>query len=355
MNQLGLWKKLLPGFIPLFVFILVDEFWGTIPGIVVAIVTGALQLVWTAYKEKRFDSFVLFDTLLLTVLGVVSILLDNDLFFKLKPVFIGFIFVAILGISAFTPLDIVGRMTQRYLGGIEFNALQMQEMRRNLRIFFVVMLLHTLLVLYAAWFMSKEAWAFISGGLLYILFGALFLFQLVRTRIRNRQLAREEWLPLVNEEGAITGKAPRSVVHNGSLLLHPVVHLHVINPRKELLLQKRPLSKAIQPGKWDTAVGGHIADGETLENALKRETAEEIGLTEFSARFLRKYHWQYEVENELVYVFISHDHKGVGVQSDEVDELRFWTRKEIESNLGKGIFTPNLENDYEMLKKEKLL
>jgi isopentenyldiphosphate isomerase/intracellular septation protein A len=355
MDQLGLWKKLLPGFIPLFVFILVDEIWGTIPGIVVAIATGALQMGWTAYREKRFDTFVLFDTLLLTALGVVSILLENDLFFKLKPVLIGFIFVAILGISAFTPMDIVGRMTRRYLGGIEFNGAQLLEMRRNLRLFFMVMLLHTLLVLYAAWFMSKEAWAFISGGLLYILFGVLFLFQLIRNRIRNRLLAKEEWLPLVNEEGAITGKAPRSVVHNGSLLLHPVVHLHVISPRKDLLLQKRPLSKAIQPGKWDTAVGGHISAGESLETALKRETAEEIGLKDFSARFITKYHWQYEVENELVYVFVSHDHKGVGVQSEEVDELRFWTRQEIESKLGKGIFTPNLEHDYDLLKKEKFL
>jgi len=288
MDQTGLWKKLLPGFIPLFVFIVVDEIWGTIPGIVVAIATGVVQLIWTAYREKRFDSFILFDTLLLTGLGVVSILLDNDLFFKLKPVFIGFIFVAILGVSAFTPMDIVGRMTQRFLGGMEFNPVQLQAMRRNLRLFFWVILLHTLLVLYAARFLSKEAWAFISGGLLYVLFGLMFLYQLVKTRITNRKLAAEEWLPLVNEEGAITGKAPRSVIHNGSLLLHPVVHLHVITPRKTLLLQKRPLSKAIQPGKWDTAVGGHISAGEDLETALKRGTEEEIGLKDFSARFITK-------------------------------------------------------------------
>jgi isopentenyldiphosphate isomerase/intracellular septation protein A len=355
MKQLDLWKKLLPGFIPIFVFILVDEVWGTVPGIIVAVVTGILQLGWTAFREKRFDTFILFDTLLLVVLGGVSIVLDNDLFFKLKPAFIGFIFVAILGISSFTSLDIVGQMMRRYTGVMEFTPAQITEMRRNLKIFFVVMLLHTALVLYAAWFMSKEAWAFISGGLLYIVFGVLFVYQLIMVRLRNRKLAGEEWLPLVNEEGEVTGKAPRSVVHNGSRLLHPVVHLHVITPQKTLLLQKRPLSKAIQPGKWDTAVGGHIGAGETLETALKRETAEEIGLKEFTAKFLTKYHWEYEVENELVYVFVSHTYKGVSKQSDEVDELRFWTKNEIEKNLGTGIFTPNLEHDYKLLKMEKFL
>jgi isopentenyldiphosphate isomerase/intracellular septation protein A len=355
MKQLDLWKKLLPGFIPIFIFILADEIWGTKTGVIVAVVTGVVQLGWAGYKEKRFDTFILFDTLLLVVLGAISVILENDIFFKLKPALIGFIFVAILGISAFTRIDIVGQMTRRYIAGIEFTELQVMEMRRNLKIFFLVMLAHTLLTLYAAFFMSKGAWAFISGGLLYIVFGILLVYQLIRTRLLNRKHAREEWLPLVNEAGEVTGRAPRPVVHNGSRLLHPVVHLHVISPQKTLLLQKRPLSKEIQPGKWDTAVGGHISAGESLETALKRETAEEIGLLDFSARFLRAYHWEYEVENELVYVFISHDYKGVAVQSDEVDELRFWTRKEIESNMGKGIFTPNLEHDFEMLKAEKLL
>jgi isopentenyldiphosphate isomerase len=42
-----------------------------------------------------------------------------------------------------------------------------------------------------------------------------------------------------------------------------VVHLHVFNSRGELYLQKRPEWKDIQPGKWDTAVGGHIDLGES--------------------------------------------------------------------------------------------
>lgn len=40
------------------------------------------------------------------------------------------------------------------------------------------------------------------------------------------------------------------------MLLHPVVHLHLFNSRGELYLQKRPEWKDIQPGRWDTAVGG---------------------------------------------------------------------------------------------------
>ena len=40
----------------------------------------------------------------------------------------------------------------------------------------------------------------------------------------------EEWFPIVDEEGNTIGKAVRSVCHDGkSMLLHPVVHLHLFN------------------------------------------------------------------------------------------------------------------------------
>ena len=40
---------------------------------------------------------------------------------------------------------------------------------------------------------------------------------------------KEEMFPIVDEQGNITGAATRGECHNGSKLLHPVVHLHVFN------------------------------------------------------------------------------------------------------------------------------
>ena len=82
----------------------------------------------------------------------------------------------------------------------------------------------------------------------------------------------QEMFPLVDEQGNITGAATRGECHNGSKLLHPVIHLHVFNSKGELYLQKRPEWKDIQPGKWDTSVGGHVDLGESVEMALTRST-----------------------------------------------------------------------------------
>ena len=159
-----------------------------------------------------------------------------------------------------------------------------------------------------------------------------------------------EIFPIVNEEGNTIGSATRGECHDGSKLLHPVVHLHLFDEEGRLYLQQRPMWKEIQPGKWDTAVGGHVDFGEDIESALMREAHEEIGIDEFTPRFLIKYLFESEREKELVFVFCT-IHTGEIKPSDELDGGRFWSQEEIASSMGKGIMTPNFEMEYDMLLK----
>ena len=69
----------------------------------------------------------------------------------------------------------------------------------------------------------------------------------------------------------------------------------------------------------------------------------------------KTYKWESEVEAELVYMFTTYDYKNFGVQLDEVDEVRFWTKNQIEKGLGAGVFTPNFEMEFLLLKELKLI
>ena len=155
----------------------------------------------------------------------------------------------------------------------------------------------------------------------------------------------EEIFPVVDENGTTVGKATRGECHSGSKLLHPVVHLHLFDSSGRIYLQQRPLWKDIQPGKWDTAVGGHIDYGETVEAALCRETQEELGLTDLSVEFLLKYVFESERERELVHVFRA-TYDGDVRPSDELDGGRFWSLDELREVFGKGVLTPNFEQEY---------
>lgn len=342
-------KTLLPGLLPLLVFILADEIWGTEIGLYVAVGFGIIQLLVVYFKEKRFDKFVFFDTLLIVCMGVISIVLENDIFFKLKPGIIGLILVGILGISAFSSKNIMMKMSQNYLKGIKINKEQEKVMLRSIRILFWIFTAHTILVFYSAIYMSKEAWGFISGGLFYLVFAGFFVFELVRNLILRRKKPKEEMLAEVDENGKIIGRISRSEAHDGSKKLHPVIHVHIFNKKGEILLQKRCMNKKIQPGKWDTAVGGHISFGEQIESALKRETEEELGLKNIKFDFVTKYIWKSEIEAELVFVFIAMHEEFSFKPNSEVDEIKFWDKKKIRENLHKNIFTPNFEIEFDKI------
>lgn len=159
-----------------------------------------------------------------------------------------------------------------------------------------------------------------------------------------------ELLPVVNESGDVVGCATRGECHNGPGLLHPVVHLHLFDSSGRLYLQFRPLWKEIQPGKWDTAVGGHIDWGEDVTAALQREVREELGITACTSRFLQSYIFESERESELVYVY-SAVYDGEIRPSDELDGGRFWELDEVEAAIGKGVLTPNFEQEFLKVKE----
>jgi isopentenyldiphosphate isomerase len=248
-------------------------------------------------------------------------------------------------------------MGQRFMKDMEINESQLTQMKKLTTVLFYIFIIHTAMIIYSAYFMSNEAWAFISGGLFYILFALIFAGQWVYMKYFNRTVPEfdtfgdEEIFDIVTAEGKIIGKAPRSAVHGNPQLLHPVVHIHVFNKNGQIYLQKRANNKEVQPNKWDTSVGGHIQSGESVEQALVREAEEELGIKNVNFQPLYRYVMKNDYESELVYTFRLKYNGPIKVNKEEIAFGRFWKIKEIKKNLGKGIFTPNFEQEFQLLEK----
>lgn len=162
-----------------------------------------------------------------------------------------------------------------------------------------------------------------------------------------------EMLPVVEQNGLVIGQASRPACHSGKLL-HPVVHLHIVNRLGQIYLQRRSEQKKHFPLYWDSSVGGHVSYGEHMEEALFREAAEELGFYDFNPQGILSYVWEDDRERELVNVYAAVGDFKLNPDNWEVCEGRYWTPEEIGSATGQGILTPDFEYEYKMVRDNLL-
>jgi len=156
----------------------------------------------------------------------------------------------------------------------------------------------------------------------------------------------DELFDIVTEDDVVIGQAPRRACHGDPSLIHRAVHVLVVNTAGDLLLQKRAMHKDIQPGRWDTSVGGHLNPGEPYLAAARREMAEELGVSGLPLTGLYRSKMRNAIESENVMTYLARCEGPFQAEPREIDELRFWSATEIEAALGSGVFTPNFEEEW---------
>lgn len=176
------------GMFPILIFIIIDEFYGLFAGIIGAFILGIIEILFVWFKEKQFDKFILFDTTLILVFGTISLITDNDLFFKIKPAVIQVLLLIMLALMIFTNGSLLQGVMKRYHKGIIVDNNQLKKMQKSMIPLFLIIFLHTILVFYSAIFMSTKAWGFITKGLFYIILAVYFLWSMIKIKIIKRKI-----------------------------------------------------------------------------------------------------------------------------------------------------------------------
>ena len=178
-----------------------------------------IEFALCSIKDKKADPFVAADTILLAVAGGLSLLSANAIFFKLKPAIIELVLAVAMAAMLVLPSSYLKGYVARQLRGVSIPDEAMPAMKKGLALMLAVLAAHVALTVYASFELSTAAWGFISGGLLYILFGVVAVSQFVSAKLRAKRAAAnpsgEEMLPLIDESGKVLGSAPRSECHKG--------------------------------------------------------------------------------------------------------------------------------------------
>lgn len=93
-------------------------------------------------------------------------------------------------------------------------------------------------------------------------------------------------ITIVNEKDEVIGSVERSEAKQDDI--YRVSALWIENSQGEVLLAQRSFSKSHDPGRWGPAVAGTVDVEENYDENIKKETEEEIGLSDIQFKKIQK-------------------------------------------------------------------
>ena len=168
--------------------------------------------------------------------------------------------------------------------------------------------------------------------------------------------SEQERLIRVNADDEPLGFLDKRACHDGAGFLHRAFSAFVLNPRGELLLQRRHASKRLWPGYWSNSCCSHPRAGEAMEAAVARRLSEELGLSAH-LRFAFKFEYRSEfgelgVEHELCWVYTGRADAAPVVNTAEIGAWRWVAPAELDRELAASParFTPWLKLAWQRLR-----
>jgi isopentenyldiphosphate isomerase len=142
----------------------------------------------------------------------------------------------------------------------------------------------------------------------------------------------EEQVSIIDESGAVVGSAPRSVMRRDNLA-HIVVAVLVLDPAGRIYVHRRTDTKDVFPGQHDCFAAGCLQAGEAVEEAARREVAEELGVVGVPLAPLFVMRYADASTRHLCHAFVATYHGPISHQADEVAWGGWMTPDELRAHL----------------------
>ena len=188
----------------------------------------------------------------------------------------------------------------------------------------------------------------------YYCFIVLGIFETIRVFIVRYRLLHEDWLPIIDDDGKVTGSSQYFHDLVEKKHMHPVVRLHFIDNGVMFLRQRKPDDNT-DASLWDTPVSRHVRIGESVEQSLRLKSKLYYNVEPVKFLFLTNYKIENKTEFQFVYLFVLCKTDGLTPNKDKIQATKWWTINQIEENIATGIFTERFKKEFELLKRSGLL
>jgi hypothetical protein len=337
------------GMMPAVVFVFFDCFFSYPAALVAAVVVYIMYFLIGVVLLKQALSYIIRNSIRAFLLFVACSMIKPfsllyaehaSVMLELGILLVFFIFLRIQGYFRTKLIREKGKVAQ------EFLLLEFDSDLNAMKLISYLVSFHLAIVLIYQLFPAADHTPALDRVLYYYL---LFLFiilhytyEFVHWSLIKRQIQNEEWLPIVDESGAVHGKVALSISITDDKYLHPEIRIVLIHKGKLFLKQKTSES-----GRLDYPFERYLRFQETLEEGIKQAFIRNGGTEDLPCHFIFRY--IYKETNRLVYLYACNITDEKELDKLHLEDGKWWTTKQVDENLGTGLFSPYFEKEYEIL------
>lgn len=345
------------GFIPIIILILFDLIIGYKQALSVAFLANIIMigLAIKQFKKLVYNFMVFVSAFVLVILLIISQISNFTDYLFYVPTIIEFIFIFVLLGILFTKkrtlnlLKIILR-AQHYLAVKnsfdEFIWLS-NILLRIFSLHFIIVIIYELSPLENTELLNRIIYRQLP---LFTLIG-MYLYEYIRLNMIGKEMKNEEWIPIVNENGAVKGRIARSEMFNDtSGLIFPMVRIALIY-NDMLYLYKDPKTHY-----YNWPINRYVPFGMKMDEFLNKisiENLNEPNPKKVKPRYLMRYLENIGNNKRLVFLYT------ITLDSEYAKKskpgMKLWLTSQIDDNLNKKVFSDQFEQEYMLIKNTVML
>lgn len=164
------------------------------------------------------------------------------------------------------------------------------------------------------------------------------LYRKLRLTMNLTVHEHEELLDVVDLSDQVIGQKYRTEIYAEKSAQFRVINAFLINSKKQVWIPRRSQHKKLFPLCLDTSVGGHVAAGESYDQAFVRELKEELNLEAglVAHKFVAKLTPQQHNVSAYMHLYIIITDDDPAYNTDDFISARWFTLDELQTLIKQG-------------------